>query len=577
MTRSGPAGAGCGHSGTDRLDSIVVSVFDCQTTGATPERGDLLELAWAVLTPGGEGPVPVHDFLVALPDGRRVPEKISRLTGINDGMLTGAIDPDELAELVGPVIENSIPVAHFSSFEERWLERLLSRVPGGCCSVNLLCTREIARRLLPGVPRKGIRALSGYFGHTLGECRRAGEHVLATVSIWRSLLGILETRGIITLGGLLSLLEEPVPKMEGGFVYRLSRETRLSLPASPGVYRFLSASGDLLYAGKATSLRRRVNSYFTRRKGAERTLELVTQIHDMEYDECATPLEAALLEFEIIDGSAPVYNVALRDRGAAVRFLSGELDRPSAEADEDHPRGPVLSGSPALLLPALRASIADGIPPAPADIGLDCSPPAPGALEEGFEAFAASLSPKGFPTAQDLLTAGSGLWESMKGEEGEPDAGGDDGGAEDGAGTLREPRREVMSADDVRKHMERLLAFGVRDLLRGSWYILLGWSGLVWRPGTGGRSRSLRFDCGFVRGAAWLEEGGLEECIAPALNEVPSRLERMRRMGGSSYRRIRVLDGEVRRLAAGGSLEGILIPGGRMMDLIGIRHLYTRL
>lgn len=550
---------------------MYVSVFDCQTTGATPEKGDLLELAWAVLAPGGQGSVRVHDFLVALPEGRGVPDRISRLTGITDGMLAGAISPEELSKLVAPVLEKSIAVAHFASFEVRWLEHLLSRVPGSRRRTGLLCTREIARRLLPGVPRKGIRALSGYLGHDLGECRRADGHVLATVHIWRSLLRVLEDRGILTLEGLLSLLEEPAPKADGGFVYMLPREKRLSLPDSPGVYRFLSASGDLLYAGKASSLRRRVNSYFTRRKGAERTLEMVTRVHDLEYEECATPLEAALLEFDIIDGSAPPYNVALRDRGASVRYLSSGLDRSSMEADGDHPLGPVLSGSPALLLSALRASVLDGVPPAPVDIGLDYSPPAPGALEEGLEAFAGSLPAEGLLTVQGLLAAGSALWVSMKGEGGRGTDDREDDEVESGAGALREPRRETVDAEGVRRHLERVLAFGARDLLRGAWFLLLGWSVLVWRPRVAAAERCAIVQCGRIRRAAWLEVD-----VPAPFPDAPSRLDRMRRMDGSSYRRIRVLDGEVRRLTACGGLVGLRVPGGRELGVEGMLSLMAR-
>ena len=54
------------------------------------------------------------------------------------------------------------------------------------------------------------------------------------------------------------------------------RAQAVALPDAPGVYRFLAADRRVLYVGKATSLRSRVNSYFRKRRGEDKALELVT-------------------------------------------------------------------------------------------------------------------------------------------------------------------------------------------------------------------------------------------------------------------------------------------------------------
>lgn len=88
------------------------------------------------------------------------------------------------------------------------------------------------------------------------------------------------------------------------------------LPDAPGVYQFSDAQGELLYIGKASSLRKRVQSYFTDRDfgyDAERLSAMVAQIADLEYLLTANELEALILESNLIKERRPRYNIVLRD------------------------------------------------------------------------------------------------------------------------------------------------------------------------------------------------------------------------------------------------------------------------
>jgi excinuclease ABC subunit C len=89
-----------------------------------------------------------------------------------------------------------------------------------------------------------------------------------------------------------------------------------SLPDSPGVYLFKDARGEHLYIGKAVSLRKRVQSYFTDRDfgyDAERLGAMVGQIADVEFLLTANELEALILESNLIKQRRPRYNIVLRD------------------------------------------------------------------------------------------------------------------------------------------------------------------------------------------------------------------------------------------------------------------------
>ena len=89
-----------------------------------------------------------------------------------------------------------------------------------------------------------------------------------------------------------------------------------SLPDAPGVYLFTDAEGALLYVGKAVSLRKRVQSYFSERDfgyDAERLGAMVAQIAEVEYLLTANELEALILESNLIKERRPRYNIVLRD------------------------------------------------------------------------------------------------------------------------------------------------------------------------------------------------------------------------------------------------------------------------
>ncbi|MFB3818882.1 MAG: excinuclease ABC subunit UvrC [Candidatus Methylomirabilales bacterium] len=89
-----------------------------------------------------------------------------------------------------------------------------------------------------------------------------------------------------------------------------------SLPDAPGVYLFKDGEGTLLYVGKAVSLRKRVQSYFTDRNlgyDAERLRSMIGQIADVEFVLTGNALEALILESNLIKERRPRYNIVLRD------------------------------------------------------------------------------------------------------------------------------------------------------------------------------------------------------------------------------------------------------------------------
>jgi excinuclease ABC subunit C len=87
-----------------------------------------------------------------------------------------------------------------------------------------------------------------------------------------------------------------------------------SIPASPGVYLYKNAAGEVIYVGKAKSLRHRVSSYFHEGRVADaKTGTLVREAVDVDYIVVANNKEALALENNLIKQKQPRFNILLRD------------------------------------------------------------------------------------------------------------------------------------------------------------------------------------------------------------------------------------------------------------------------
>ena len=116
----------------------------------------------------------------------------------------------------------------------------------------------------------------------------------------------------------------PIAPLKGAALIAAHVKT---LPDAPGVYRMLNAAGDVLYVGKAKSLKKRVTSYATGRVHSERLTRMVAETTEMVFVTTASEIEALLLESNLIKRLKPRYNVSYRD----------DKSFPNILLREDHP------------------------------------------------------------------------------------------------------------------------------------------------------------------------------------------------------------------------------------------------
>jgi excinuclease ABC subunit C len=125
-----------------------------------------------------------------------------------------------------------------------------------------------------------------------------------------------------------------------------------TLPTQPGVYFHKDAAGEIIYVGKAASLRNRVRQYFqASRRRDPKTELLVAEIHDTDWITVESELDALFLEAEMVRRYMPRYNILLRDDKSstyvrinyddphpAISFTRRPLD------DKAHYFGPYFNG-----------------------------------------------------------------------------------------------------------------------------------------------------------------------------------------------------------------------------------------
>jgi DNA polymerase-3 subunit epsilon len=343
--------------------------IDCQTTGMHPSIGQLLELAWCYTSADelalvGTSAATVHSALVDT--GHSLPWRVQEITGLKAADLLAARPLDDVrAEFQAAIAAASADgplwaIIHYAQFERGFLEPFLDGLP-----FQILCTHMIAKRLFPQAPSRNIRALSGFLGAHIGDVKRAAEHVRATLEIWQGLQTEISSLGLSQPDGLLDWSKSATTKRpkvgKASYEYRVDRDKRLALPARPGVYRMLSKTGRILYVGKATCLKDRVNSYFRGKRGRDpRKLEMMAQTWDLQITECASALEAAVLESDEIKKHDPPYNVRLKSTRRRLLFYSDDFESSSEAPDDAHVRGPFRAMNPIEELRALLAWRAAG-------------------------------------------------------------------------------------------------------------------------------------------------------------------------------------------------------------------------
>jgi DNA polymerase-3 subunit epsilon len=562
------------------LTEMKVLALDCQATAAHPDKGRLLEIGWVA---GGCGssalpdPSAVTSYLIRSPLPMPIPPAVQRITGILDTSTAHAVSEQtawrQLITIAKSIArENSWPlcptVIHYARFEIPFLRRLHeTNAPQAPFPFDIICTHAIAIRLLPHLPRRGLRALSGYLGHCLPELRRSADHALATVVIWKAVVELLESRCKVSsleqLADWLARTPRPSPAPR---VFPMDPGIRRNLPDQPGVYRMRRANAGILYIGKAKSLKKRVGSYFRSRAAhPEHILEMLSQALDLDYSKTATALQAAVLESDEIKRHRPPYNIALRSGQRQLVFFTRDFNQHATRCDRHFRIGPLPFGKLTEALAAFAVWLKNGmrltgdhaVSAGYAILGLSfLDPPEIQCLQEGFDLFQFNHMPRlqNHSALRIVTSLGAALWrEGLKSlEDAQPDT---DREPEDGDATVEKkqsPQSEhVWTPADVAGAIEGMLMRSAYLLRQARWFCLISESSLAWAPAD--HPHELKnlviFEKGQISDTAVLYPGQ-KPPEPPGVNR--SWPKRQQNLDLFAWDRLRVVTTELRRLIGEG-------------------------
>ncbi len=561
------------------LDDLQVLALDCQATGANPQRGYLLEIGWISISAAAalnSEAMRVKSFPVALPKEVEIPAAVQRITGITK------TDPDKAfsaAAIWQKIVQAARRIAaanqmdicptiiHYARFEKPFLKQLqLNAHDSGVFPFKIVCTHEIAKRLLPGLPRRGLRAVAGYFGHAVSQQRRSADHALGTAVIWQNFVHQLNAQhGICNLDQLIDWLKRTTPESRIRRVYPMQKELRLNLPDTPGIYRMLRANGDLLYIGKATSLKQRVNSYF-RQKGpqAEHTLEMLSQAAGLDVTQTGSALEAAVLESDEIKRHGPPYNLALQKGQRQLIFCSRDLLSCAAKPDKIHCIGPLPDGNITAALTAFglwyqNSQSISGDDLLNVGYGILNVPqahaPEPECLTEGLALFRCNhrMRLKQPSPLRFLAELGRDLWyERLKALESAQTQAGEETAEEVPADQpLESEEAPRWTPEAVARGIEKFTMRSALLIRRSRWLCLLSESSVAWEARDAKSPSKI---------ALLLQNGTIDqreqlppEQKTPAPAGYAKRMAQRREIFDlTTYERLRVLTTELRRLIAEG-------------------------
>lgn len=273
------------------------AIVDIETTGGSPKSSKITEIAIYV----HDGAQILDEFVSLVNPEMKIPDFISRLTGINDRMVEESPKFYEIAKKIIEITEGCIFVAHNVGFDYSIL-RNEYKILGYDFRRPHLCTVRASRYILPGMDSYSLGKLTSKLGIEINGRHRAGGDALATAQLF----GLLFEKDPSNLQTFIQ--QEVNPKI---LHPNLDLEQLDELPGKTGIYKFFNEVNQLIYIGKSKDIKKRVEQHL-RNNNTKKGIQMRQEIARIEYEITGSELIALLLESELIKIHQPIYNRMLR-------------------------------------------------------------------------------------------------------------------------------------------------------------------------------------------------------------------------------------------------------------------------
>ena len=273
----------------------MYAIVDIETTGGYASAYGITEIAIYI----HNGKKVVKHFETLINPQQSIPRYITALTGIDNSMVASAPAFDEVAETIYDLLNDNIFIAHNVNFDYSFIKHHL-KAAGFELTAKKLCTVRLGRKVFPGLPSYSLGNLCRSLELPIENRHRAGGDAKATVQLFEHYLA----------NGADLHIDQMLKKSSGEqwLPLHLTKSDILHLSSGPGVYYFHDEKDKIIYVGKAINIRKRVSSHFTHNDADRKRQNFLRTICKVSFKECATELEAIVLESTEIKRLWPKYN-----------------------------------------------------------------------------------------------------------------------------------------------------------------------------------------------------------------------------------------------------------------------------
>lgn len=270
----------------------MYAILDIETTGGQFNEEGITEIAIYKF----DGHEIVDQFISLVNPEIPIQPFVVKLTGINNAMLQTAPKFFEVAKRIIELTTDCVLVAHNATFDYRILRTEFRRL-GYDFNIKTLCTVELSKKLLPEQESHSLGKLVRALGIPMADRHRASGDAMATVKLFKMLLDKDLNKEIVK-----ELIKFEIQK---GISPKLT-DIIDGLPSKTGIYYIHCEDGSIIFIGKSSNIRKRVNQHFTGITKSAKKIQ--NEVFTVTYEETGSELIALLKESEEIKRHRPIYN-----------------------------------------------------------------------------------------------------------------------------------------------------------------------------------------------------------------------------------------------------------------------------
>ncbi len=170
------------------ISGTTFVVVDVETTGLSPRDGGITEIAMIKVRNG----MLWDEYTTLVNPLMPIPDEVTALTGIDDGMVAGAPTAEDVAPAISEFLGSGVFTAHNAPFDLGFVNSTLAKGKIERIQNPVLCTCKLARRLLPNLYSKSLGPVAKQLGIRNSHRHRAAGDAYATAQVLIRFLHKLE-------------------------------------------------------------------------------------------------------------------------------------------------------------------------------------------------------------------------------------------------------------------------------------------------------------------------------------------------------------------------------------------------